>query len=73
VPTPVVDRVVVAEARASLPQAQRDVVVLIDLLGLPAECAAVCLGIGVGATKSRLHRARRTLATVLHEPAARIA
>jgi RNA polymerase sigma factor (sigma-70 family) len=70
---PVVDRVVVAEALASLPQSQRDVAVLVDLLGLPAERAAMRLGIGVGATKSRLHRARRALATVLAEPAARIA
>jgi RNA polymerase sigma factor (sigma-70 family) len=70
---PVVDRVVVAEALASLPQSQRDVVVLIDLLGLPAERAAMRLGIGVGATKSRLHRARRALATVLDEPVASIA
>jgi RNA polymerase sigma-70 factor (ECF subfamily) len=70
---PVVDRVVVAEALAALPRNQRDVVVLIDLLGLPAERAAMRLGIGVGATKSRLHRARRALATVLEEPVARTA
>lgn len=70
---PVVDRVVVAEALAALPRNQRDVVVLIDLLGLPAERAAMRLGIGVGATKSRLHRARRALATVLDEPMARTA
>ena len=58
----VVDRVVVAEALAGLPAAQREVIVLIDLLGLPAERAGERLGIGVRATKSRLHRARRALA-----------
>lgn len=70
---PVVDRVVVAEALAALPRAQRDVIVLVDLLGLPAERAAMRLAIGVAATKSRLHRARRALATILDEPAERIA
>jgi RNA polymerase sigma factor (sigma-70 family) len=58
----VVDRLVVAEALAGLPAAQREVIVLIDLLGLPAERAGERLGIGAGATKSRLHRARRALA-----------
>jgi len=64
----VVDRVVVAEALAGLPAAQRDVIVLIDLLGLPAERAGERLGIGVCATKSRLHRARRALAASLASP-----
>jgi RNA polymerase sigma factor (sigma-70 family) len=66
--TAVVDRVVVAEALAALPAAQRDVIVLIDLLGLPAERAGERLGIGVRATKSRLHRARRALATSIARP-----
>jgi len=57
-----VDRIVVAEALADLPAAQRDVIVLIDLLGFPAERAGARLGIGVRATRSRLHRARRALA-----------
>jgi RNA polymerase sigma factor (sigma-70 family) len=64
----VVDRVVVAEALAGLPAAQRDVIVLIDLLGLSAERAGERLGIGVCATKSRLHRARRALAASLASP-----
>lgn len=67
----VVDRVVVADALAALPAPQRDVIVLIDLLGLPAERTALRLGIGVGATKSRLHRARRALAALIGEPEAR--
>jgi RNA polymerase sigma factor (sigma-70 family) len=64
----VVNRLVVADALAALPAAQRDVLVLVDLLGLPAERTAQRLGIGVRATKSRLHRARRALAASISEP-----
>jgi RNA polymerase sigma-70 factor (ECF subfamily) len=64
----VVDRVVVAEALAGLPTAQREVIVLIDLLGLSAEQAAERLGIGVRAAKSRLYRARRALAAAIASP-----
>lgn len=60
-----VARLVVAEALAALPSAQREVIVLVDLLGLPIERAADRLGIGERATKSRLHRARRALAVEL--------
>ena len=63
----VVDRLVVADALAALPAAQREVVVLTDLLGIPAERTAQRLGIGVRATKSRLHRARRALAASISE------
>ena len=42
----------------ALPEAQREVIVLRDVEGLPAEEAAHVLGIEVGALKSRLHRAR---------------
>ncbi len=61
----VVDRLAVAEALAALPPHHREVVVLVDLLGLPVARAAEQLGIGVRATKRRLHRARRALAAVL--------
>lgn len=64
----VVDRVVVADALAALPAAQREVIVLVDLLDLPAERAARQLGIGVRAAKSRLHRARRALAALIGQP-----
>jgi RNA polymerase sigma factor (sigma-70 family) len=64
----VVDRVVVADALAVLSASQRDVIVLVDLLGLPAERTAQRLGIGVRATKSRLHRARRALAASIDNP-----
>ena len=64
----VVDRVVVAEALAALPAAQREVIVLVDLLDLPVERTARQLGIGVRAAKSRLHRARRALAGLIGQP-----
>ena len=67
----VVDRLVVADAIAALPAAQRDVVVLVDVMGLPAERTAQRLGIGIRATKSRLHRARRALAASISEPTTR--
>ena len=67
----VIDRVVVAEALAGLPAARREVIVLIDLLGLPAGQAGERLGIGVRAAKSRLHRARRALAASIASPGRR--
>lgn len=63
----VVERLVVADVLAALPAAQGEVVVLVDLLGLPAERTAPRLGIGVRATKNRLHRARRALAASISE------
>jgi RNA polymerase sigma-70 factor (ECF subfamily) len=63
----VVDRMVVADALAALPAPQREVIVLVDLLGLPAERTAQRLGIGVRAAKSRLHRGRRALAASIGE------
>ena len=69
----VVDRVVVAEALASLPAVHREVLVLVDLLGLPAGQAAARLGISVRATKSRLYRARRAMAGSLAGPGRRSA
>jgi RNA polymerase sigma-70 factor, ECF subfamily len=62
---------VVADALAALPALQREVIVLVDLLGLPAERTAQRLGIGVRATKSRLHRARRALAASIGRPEGR--
>ena len=45
----------------SLPEAQREVIVLRDVEGLSAEEAAQVVGVEVGALKSRLHRARMEL------------
>jgi RNA polymerase sigma-70 factor, ECF subfamily len=52
---------VLQAALAVLPAQSREVVVLRDVEGLPAEEAARILGIEVGALKSRLHRARLEL------------
>mgnify|MGYP005863869435 CR=1 FL=1 len=48
-------------ALAALPEAQRDVVVLVDVEGLAYAEAAAALGIPVGTVMSRLHRARAGL------------
>lgn len=55
----------VAEALAPLPLAQRHVLVLHHLLGLPVEQVAAELGVPVGTVKSRLSRARTAAAAVL--------
>lgn len=50
-----------AAAIASLSPEHREVILLRDVEGLPAEAAATQLGVEVGALKSRLHRAREAL------------
>jgi RNA polymerase sigma-70 factor (ECF subfamily) len=72
-PPPVVPAVsaetaAVAEALRRLPASQRQVVVLHHLLDLPVEQVAAELRVPVGTVKSRLARARRTLAKQLGEP-----
>jgi RNA polymerase sigma-70 factor, ECF subfamily len=54
-------RAVLEEAIAGLPQAQREVLVLRDVEGLPAREVGETLGLGERAVKSRLHRARLAL------------
>lgn len=49
----------------SLPSRYREVVVLCDLQNVPYETAAGSIGCAVGTIRSRLHRARRLLATKL--------
>jgi RNA polymerase sigma-70 factor (ECF subfamily) len=49
----------------SLPSRYREVVVLCDLECVPYETAAGSIGCAVGTVRSRLHRARRLLATKL--------
>jgi len=61
------DRVDVAQALASLPLNQRQVVVLHHLLDLDVASVAAELGVPVGTVKSRLSRARQTLAPLLRE------
>lgn len=52
-------------AVASLPDAQREVLVLRDVEGLPAAEVAKIVGIGERAVKSRLHRARLAVREML--------
>lgn len=49
----------------SLPSRYREVVVLCDLEGVAYDAAAASIGCAVGTIRSRLHRARRLLATKL--------
>ena len=64
---------VLTQAIAALDPAQREVLVLRDIEGLPAAEVARILGVSVDAVKSRLHRARvairQELAPVLERPA----
>ncbi len=53
----------IGRALCGLPDAQREVIVLRDLLGLSAAEAAARLGLSESALKSRLHRARSALRT----------
>ncbi|MBI2298680.1 MAG: RNA polymerase sigma factor [Armatimonadetes bacterium] len=53
------------EAMAFLPPEYRELILLVDLEGMAYREAAERLGIPVGTVRSRLHRARATLATRL--------
>ncbi len=55
----------IREAIAGLPLELREAVVMIDMLGESYRDAARVLGIPEGTVKSRVHRARQTLADVL--------
>ena len=61
VPAVPIEQVAVAEALRALPVAQRQVVVLHHLIGLPVEQVAAELGVATGTVKSRLSRARAAL------------
>ena len=62
---PAFEHAAVAEALRALPRHQREVVVLHHLLDLPVAEVAAQLRIPAGTVKSRLKRARDTLARVL--------
>ena len=55
----------VAEAVAALPEDQRRVLVMRDVLGWSGHAVAEALGLSTAAMKSRLHRARTSVRTTL--------
>jgi RNA polymerase sigma-70 factor, ECF subfamily len=55
------DRLTIRAALDSLPDGQRDAVVLVDWLGMTDREAAEAIGVSDGALRARLHRARMTL------------
>jgi RNA polymerase sigma-70 factor, ECF subfamily len=63
-------RIDVVKALESLPQSQREVVLLKDVLGFQVEELATNLGVSVETVKGRLHRGRMALRTALadYEP-----
>jgi RNA polymerase sigma-70 factor, ECF subfamily len=62
---PTLDGLAVTQALRALPRDQRAAVVLHHLLDLPVDRVAAELDVPVGTVKSRLARARRTLAASL--------
>jgi RNA polymerase sigma-70 factor, ECF subfamily len=61
-------RVDVARAVAALSRDQRQVLVLVEWLGFEPTEAAQILGVEPGTVRTRLHRARRALMSLLGEP-----
>ncbi|MDA0565219.1 RNA polymerase sigma factor [Streptomonospora sp. S1-112] len=59
----------VAAAIRELPDIQRRVLIMRDVLGYPGRTAAEALGLSTAAMKSHLHRARTTLRLSLREEA----
>jgi RNA polymerase sigma-70 factor, ECF subfamily len=55
------DRLAIRAALDSLPDGQRDAVVLVDWLGMGDREAAEAIGVSDGALRTRLHRARKNL------------
>ncbi|MBO2452016.1 RNA polymerase sigma factor [Actinomadura barringtoniae] len=56
----------VAHAIQDLPEVQRRVLIMRDVLGYPGRTTAEALGLSTAAMKSNLHRARNTLRTNLN-------
>lgn len=57
--------IVVRDALARLPEAQRTALVLVDMHGMPVAEAAAVLGVAEGTVKSRCFRGREALAAIL--------
>ncbi|GAA2083517.1 sigma-70 family RNA polymerase sigma factor [Streptomyces albiaxialis] len=59
--------IALAELLASLPEERRDAFVLTQMLGLPYDEAALGMGCPIGTIRSRVSRARESLAALLAE------
>lgn len=59
------DRSAVHRALATLPDGQREAIVLVEWLGMTDERAGQVLGVSAGAVRTRLHRARSALRDLL--------
>ena len=64
-PGEVETRLTVQAALATLPEAQRAALVLVDMYAVPVADAAGILGVAEGTVKSRCFRGRATLAELL--------
>lgn len=68
-PTNIVDRILLSEVIARLPDGYRDAVILHDIHGLEHKEIARRKGRSEGTSKSQLHKARATLRALITQPA----
>jgi len=68
-PTNIVDRILLSEVIAKLPDGYRDAVILHDIHGLEHKEIARRKGRTEGTSKSQLHKARATLRALISQPA----
>ena len=68
-PTNIVDRILLAEVMAKLPDGYREAVILHDIHGLEHKEIARRKGRTEGTSKSQLHKARATLRALINQPA----
>ena len=68
-PTNIVDRILLAEVMAKLPDGYREAVILHDIQGLEHKEIARRKGRAEGTSKSQLHKGRATLRALITQPA----
>ncbi len=68
-PTNIVNRILLAEVMAKLPDGYREAVILHDIHGLEHKEIARRKGRTEGTSKSQLHKARATLRALINQPA----
>jgi len=64
---PVVDRIIIQEAFAKLPEAHREVVLLVDVLGMSYAEVGETLDIAIGTVMSRISRARKSMISLMKD------